>query len=248
MKKKIILVLVALSVLMISTSPAFPGTIKDVLNKVIEAQGGKNLRTIKDSILSGKLKVIAQGLEGTIEIVTKFPDKSKSDVGIMGMNIVQATDGRIAWADNPMQGGLKKMNEKETKAANQNAIGYDGLINPEKYGIKYVLKGKKKVEGKDYIVITKSFKNGQSSTLYIDPETHLTSINKSKRDTPQGETEITTIFSDYKKVSGVFVAHKLTQIMGGQKYVEIVFDKIEYNNGVKNSVFQMPKIPKTEKK
>ena len=66
--------------------------------------------------------------------------------------------------------------------------------------------------------------------------------------TSQGEMVSKNVFSDYKKVDGIMVAHKFSQFMNGQKNVEIIFDKIEYNKSIDDSIFQMPKKPETEKK
>ena len=245
MKKFIIF---TLSLLVIFASTVYSGTVEDALKKVIKAQGGEKLKTIKSTYMTGKLKVIAQGLEGTISISSKYPGKTRSDVSVMGMNIVRSTDGKIGWSDNPMAGGVKQLSKKQALSQIRGAIGYDALFNPEKYGIKYELAGKETVDGKEYFVIKKSYKDGQNSKMYYDTKTHLPMISKSTRETAQGSMKMKLVFSNYKKVDGIMTAHNMSQFGNGQKTVEIIFEKVEYNKKIDDKIFLMPEVKKAEEK
>ncbi len=228
------------------STQAYSADVKTVLDKMIAAQGGDVLKTIKSSHSVGKIKIIPQGVEGPMTIKAVFPGKFKSEVEIMGMKFIQATDGKMGWVDNPMQGGLKKMSPKETKSALRGAVGFGDLLEPSKHGLTYALKANETVDGKSYLVLERKYEDGKSSTLYIDSKTYLPAFSKSKRDTQMGEMDVKTILSDYKKVNGVMSAHKMVQYMNGQLYLEILWDKVEYNTPVKNAIFNMPEIKKAE--
>ena len=237
-------IIFTLSLLVVFASTVYSGTVEDALKKVIIAKGGEKLKAIKSTYMTGKLKVIAQGLEGTIIISSKYPGKTRSDVNVMGMNIIRSSDGKIGWSDNPMAGGVKQLSKKQALSQIRGAIGYDALFNPEKYGIKYELAGKETVDGKEYFVIKKSYKDGQNSKTYYDVKTYLPMIKISKRNS--SETKL--IYSNYKKVDDIMTAHNMSQYTNGQKTVEIIFEKVEYNKKIDDKIFLMPEVKKAEEK
>jgi len=252
MKKFFLLSFIGLFLLSSVTSQGFSQTAKDILEKMITAQGGREkMESIKDSSISGTILVmIPQNMSGPITIYWNNPNKSRVDVEIMGMKFIQATDGKIAWMDNPMGGGLQDMPEQRSKGFKRNSLGHAVLLNPEKYGITYVLKGKEKIDNHDYYLLERSYPDGHKTTLFVDSKTYLVFKTKSKSPGPQGgEVDRETLLSDYKKIEGTQVAHTLNTSIGGQDYTKITFKEVKYNSGLKDSMFDKPKVekPKEEK-
>lgn len=247
MKKFFLLGLISLFLFSLGTSYGFSQTAEDIVAKMIAAQGGKKkLASFKDSTISGTIQLTTMNLSGTISIRWKKPDKSRVDIDIMGFKIAQATDGKIAWMDNPQQGGLQDMPENDAKRFKRSALGDEALINPEKYGIKYTLKGKEKIDEKDYFILERSFGEEEKKTaIYVDPDTYLVYKTKSKSPGPGGAGEVDreTFPSDYKKVAGTMVAHSSKVIMGGQEYMQFTFDKVTYDSGLEDSLFEKPTPP-----
>ena len=109
MKKIFVLTLMILLFLTLVTSDAFSISTGDVLENMVKAQGGKkNLAKIQDSTYSGSMVLVPMNLNGPISIYWKSPNKRRSDIEIMGMKIIQAYDGKIAWMDNPSPGASRK--------------------------------------------------------------------------------------------------------------------------------------------
>jgi hypothetical protein len=135
MKKIFVLTLMILLFLTLVTSHAFPISTGDVLENMVKAQGGKkNLAKIQDSTLSGSMVLVPMNLNGSISIFWKSPNKRRADIELTGIKIIQAYDGKIAWMDNPQDGGLQEMPEKFGKSLKRQALGYDTLFNYKKIG------------------------------------------------------------------------------------------------------------------
>lgn len=218
-------------------------TTKDVLGKMIDAQGGrKTLETIKDTTISGTMEVIQMGINGSITMYMKEPNKMRMDMEFMGMVISQGYDGETAWMINPQTGQPEQLSENVAGQIKRQALGNDALLNPEKYGITYEFKGTEKIEGKDYLVLEQTMSDGHKITFYLDPVTYL--VYKSKGTMlNQAGIEVTgeTLFSDYRKVNGAVIAHAMTISQDGQEYVRMTMTKITFNSNLEDSLFSMPK-------
>jgi outer membrane lipoprotein-sorting protein len=185
---------------------------------------------------------VAQGgMTGNIKIYQLEPDKVRSEIEIMGMKIVQAYDGKTAWADNPMAGGVKEVTGPDAAGMKRNALGNKVLLNPEKYGVKYVLKGKGKVEDRECHVLEQIHKNGFKATMYVDAKTFYLLKTKAKVDSSQGTFESEVFYEDYKKVNGILSAHKSSMHRNGTHFLDITIDKISHNQKIDVSIFSMKK-------
>jgi outer membrane lipoprotein-sorting protein len=216
---------------------------KGLLDKMIQAQGGRAaLAAVKDSTISGALEMVQMGMNGSVTMYQKEPDKMRIDIEIMGMVITQAYDGQKAWMTNPQSGSTEEMPETQAASMRRQALGNDSLLNPEKYGISYVLKPKEKIGDKEYFVLEQSYKDGTKATMFIDPGTFLIYKAKSKtQDMTGAEVEGETVFDDYKKVGDLMVAHKLITYQGGAEFIRMTFTKVVNNTKLEDSFFMMSK-------
>jgi outer membrane lipoprotein-sorting protein len=193
--------------------------------------------------VTGSLEMVQMGMNGSITIYQKEPNKMRMDIELMGMVITQATDGEKAWFTNPQTGAVEEMPGKQAEDMKRQALGIDAALHPEKYGITFAFKGKEKVGDKEFLVLVQSFKDGQASTVYIDPATYLTFKTKTRTtDMATGsEVEAETIAEDYKKVGDTLVAHKMTVFQNGAEFLRMTFVKVATNAGLEDSLFKMPK-------
>ena len=241
MKRVMIFTCIAVMLLSAVSSALYSQTAEDILAKMIEAQGGKKvLEGLKDSTMTGTLQMVAYNMSGTMTMYQKEPDKMRMDFEMMGMQITQAYDGAIAWGTNPQTNTTEEMSEKMSKEFKRQALGTDALLNPKKYGISYVFKGKEKIDDKDYLVLEQSFTDGHKATLYIDAATYLT--YKSKTTTlnqVEAEVETESFLSDFKKIDGFMVPHAITVYQGGQEFMKITVTEVKFNTGIEDSFFKM---------
>jgi len=216
---------------------------KGLLDKMIQAQGGRAaLAAVKDSTTSGSLEMVQMGMNGSVTMYQKEPDKIRIDIEIMGMVITQAFDGQKAWMTNPQSGSTEEMPETQAASMRRQALGNDSLLNPDKYGISYVLKPKEKVGDKEYFVLEQTYKDGTKATMYIDPGTYLIYKAKAKtQDMTGADVEGETVFDDYKKEGDLMVAHKMIVYQGGAEFIRMTFTKVVNNSKLEDSFFMMSK-------
>jgi outer membrane lipoprotein-sorting protein len=244
MKKTLIWVLAGLFVMSILPAQGFGQTSKEVLEKMIDAQGGrKAMEAAKDTTISGTMELIQQGMNATLTMYQKEPNMMRMDIEVMGMVVTQAFDGQKAWFLNPQTGTTEEMPENLAKEFKRQALGNDSILNPEKYGITYELKGKEKVGDKDCLLLEQTMPDGHKNTLYVDSTSYLALKTKTMTTSQMGGGEVLTetLLSDYRKEGDLMAAHSLTVLQDGAEFARMTLTKITYNSGLQDSLFQMAK-------
>jgi outer membrane lipoprotein-sorting protein len=213
-----------------------------VLEKMIEAQGGRKvLEGIKDTTISGTMELIQQGMNATLTMYQKEPNLMRMDIEVMGMVITQAFDGQKGWFLNPQTGAAQDMDENMNKEFKRQALGNDSLLNPAKYGITYAYIGKEKAGDKECLVLEQTMSDGHKSTLYLDPDTYLMARSKTTTMAQMGggEVQSETIVGDYRKEGDAMVAHSMTILQDGAEFARMTLTKVTFNSGLEDSLFQM---------
>jgi len=220
---------------------SFAQTVDEILEKMIEAQGGrKALEAIKSTTLSGSMQIVQMNITGSLTMSQKEPNKVRMDIEMMGMTFTQGYDGTTAWFTNPQTGATEEMPEKQAKYFKRQALGRDALLNPKKLGITYKFKGKEKINEKEYLVLEQIHPDDFTVTIYVDAQTYLT--YKSKATTlnqVEAEVESESITSDYKKVEGVMVPHSITTFQDGQEFMKMTITEITFNSDLEDAFFKM---------
>jgi hypothetical protein len=244
MKRTFVICLLGLILFGSISRVGYGQTAKQILDKMIDAEGGRKvLGGIKDTTISGTIEMIQMGINGSLTMYQKEPDKMRLDMEFMGMVITQAFDGEKAWMTDPQSGTQQEMTPKMSDDMRRQALGNDSTLNPEKYGITFAAKGKEKIQDKDYLVLEQIFKDGEKVTMYIDPTTYLIFKTKGKStdQTTGADVEAETYFSDYKKVGDSLVAHAMSVHQNGAEAIHMTFTKIVYNSGLQDGFFKMSK-------
>lgn len=241
MKKLFSICLVSFFFLSLIASPGLCQTAEEILEKMIEAQGGRKvLENIKDITFSGSMEMIQMAMSGSMTVYRKEPNKMRSDIEMMGMMITQAFDGKTAWIINPQTGSTEEMPEKAAAYIKREALGFDALLHPEKYGITIASKGKEKIEDKDYFVLEQTFSDGHKATLYVDSETYLTYKTKATTLNQMGvEVEAESIISDYQEVDGLMFPHSIKAFQDAQEFMNITITEVSINSDLEDSLFKM---------
>ena len=241
MKKVIFLLVLVIGLLSLHQSWIFSQSAEDILEKMIDAQGGRSaLEKIKDTILTGYMEMIQMGLGGSLTTYQKEPNKLRMDATVQGAVVIHSFDGETAWMTNTMTGLMEEMPLVMAEDFVRSALGNGALLNPKKFGITDLLTGKEISEGKEYFVLSQNFLDGFKASFLIDPETFLMYKTKTTSKNEFGkEIEVETIFTDYKNIEGIVIAHKLVTYQDGSEFMKMEITNVEFNTGLEDSWFKM---------
>jgi outer membrane lipoprotein-sorting protein len=241
MKKSIVSSFLCVALVALIVSPSLGQTVAEVLEKIVETQGGPEfLKSVKDMTVTGSIDLVQQGMSGSLTIYKKEPDKRRTDIEVMGMLITQAYDGKTAWWVNPQTGSTEELSGQQAEDLKRQSLALVASLDPAKYGLSYKLKNKETVEGKNYLVLEETFPDGLKANLYIDPETYLTHRAKLKVMGPAGtEVDVEQIMSDFRKEGDMMMAHSIITYQSGAEYTKISLKEIKFNTGLEDSLFKM---------
>ena len=224
----------------IFSSAGMAQTSEEIVAKMIEAQGGRSaLEKVKDMTLTGTLEIVAMGINGTLTMYLKEPDKARMDMEFMGMVMSQAFDGENGWIVDPNTGSVVDMPEDQAKELKRMAIGNAALLHPEKHGITFTYKGKETLEGNDYILMEQAYDDGHKEIMYLDAQTYLIYKIKTMSANLSGiQVETENFLSDYKKVDGVTLWHSMRIVQEGADAMVMNFSEVTFNSGLEDSLFK----------
>jgi len=240
MKRVFSFCLMGLFLLSLITSAGLGQKASDILEKMIEAQGGRKvLEGIKDTTLSGNFEMPMMGLSGTTTMYQKDPNKTRMDAEFLGMVYTQAFDGETGWTINPETGGVVELSGIALEYTKRDALGDEALLHPEKCGITYAYKGKETIEGKDCFILEATYSDGYKAAIYVDSKTYLTyKIKGLSLDMMEVEVDTETVMSDYKKVDGAMIPHTMVIIQNGEEFMTITIAEASFNTGLEDSLFK----------
>lgn len=213
-------------------------TADDVINKYIEAIGGRNaVESIKN--MTTKITGTVQGMEMKVQFVQKAPNKRMFELSIpqIGMTQTQKVDGTNAMVSS-QQGTQKldgeQLNEALLEAEMHSFLRYDDL------GITTELTGKETVNGQEAYRVKLTYPTGKVVNEFYSVESGLLLQQSSIVPNPQGGGNISQAvsYSDYREVNGVLFPYKYNQDMMGMS-IPMTVDEITVNTDVSDSIFEV---------
>ena len=228
----------------LSASLVMAGELEDVVAKHLEARGGLDkIEGVESARISGKMIFPGGAMEAPLVMQWKQPNKLRFEFTFQGMTGIQAYDGESGWAVMPFQGRTdpEPMTEDQLKQFDEQADFHGAFVNSEKKGYKLEYLGTEEVEGTEAHKIKVTNKNGEETLVFLDAEYFLEIKSESKRTIRGQELEIEASQGDYKEVDGLMMGHSFeSKPKGAEAGQSIVFEKIELNVELDDSLFQMP--------
>jgi len=205
-----------------------------VIESYLQAVGGeKALAAIQDRTLKGTLSVF--GMSGTLLWQEKVPNKMHQMID-MGMAKVESWfDGNQGYRMDPNRGdGPYSAQEVEEAKGNYVICPFLGY---KERGFKLHYLKTEKVGDSEADVVEGPDAKGKVTTYYFDKSTHYLVQIVSPLPANEGSGNQELKFSDYRDVKGVKFPFKLVRATSALT-VEMVFDSIEVNTGLADTVFQ----------
>jgi hypothetical protein len=235
-----------LIILLLLTFLIFPvinaQTVDEILAEHFAVIGQEKLLQINTFTTKGKI------IQGQVEIpftsYHKRPMYFRSEATFQGMEIMSAFDGESGWTINPFTGS----NDPQPLTAEQVdrmtiQADIDGILyNYKDKGNEVEFSGIEEVDDIEVYVLKLTRPNGDVLTYYIDAENYVILKSKSKMIIQDVETEMETIYSNYKYTDEILIAYSIETQRDGQTMMQMVFDEIVYNVEIADSLFDMQKI------
>jgi outer membrane lipoprotein-sorting protein len=228
--------------------------VDQLIAKHLETRGGlAKIQAIQTMRITGKVMAGPQEFPVTIEC--KRPNQFRTDIIVQDQVIVQAFDGKQGWGINPFagyQGGKKDaqpIDADETKQLEVQADMDGPLVDYVKKGHKVEYAGQESVEGSQAHMLKVTLKNGTITTMFLDADTYLNVKDAVKMKIRDTESENEVIYSNFKEVDGMLIAHAIEiKAKGAPEGQKMIFEKIELNVPVDAARFVMPeKAPEAPK-
>jgi hypothetical protein len=225
-------------------------TVDDVVNKYMEAIGGKDKLTGIKSVYMEGISVMQNGNEINSKLWRVQDKLYRREINFGMGSITMIATPKEGWRSNPRNGGaFEAMSEEQLKASMSEMECVNPMVNYAAKGHTAVLEGKETVEGKDCHKIKLTLKSGGDVTYFIDATTHLL-VRETKKGggfgggaRPGGQggqgggDRMQTIdYSDYQK-SEYGVLFPMSFSMGGMMGKTTV-EKLEVNKEVDAKLYK----------
>lgn len=222
--------------------PVFAQTADEIINKHLDAIGGKSkLSGIHSVIMENTMQVMGSDAPSKTTIVNAKGYRVESEMG--GQTMVQALSEKGGWMINPLMGSgsPEPMPESVAKQA-VDQLYIIPLLDYQEKGFKAELLGKEKVGESDAYKIRLISKENAETFFFIDAASfYLVRLQRSAEMMGQTVDNIAT-YSDFKKTDYGWVVPYSTDLnIGGQFSIASTLKNIQINPVVDVSIFEMKK-------
>lgn len=230
-------------IVLVTTAGAFAQTADEIVAKHIDAMGGaEKWKALKGLEMKNKFSV--QGMDIESKTVILAGKSLRTDVSVMGQEIITAVDGETGWSVRPtMMGGTGEPEDmpiamiKESRK--QVELG-GSLIGYKEKGATVELVGTEKVDGADAYKLKLTEKNGDVTNLFVSTSTFYTLKTSGKRKVQGQEIDAEVSFSNFKQIEGLTFPYTMETAspMGGSMTIET--ESIKLNPTIDESIFKKP--------
>jgi len=225
--------------LSIGTASSAEPTAEDLLDKFVEAMGGKAaMEKVENRVTRGKLEMAAQGIEMSLTIVAARPNLNYTLIeSDMTGKIERGCDGEVVWENSAMMGAQIKEGQERTDFLRDSMFDkwlHWREIYPE---VEYV--GTETLAEKPVHKIVVTPEDGKPQTLFIDQDSNLAVRVDMVVENPMGTFPVISYLKDYRAIDGILVPHIVEVEVMGQKRV-ITTSSVEHNVELPADRFAVP--------
>jgi hypothetical protein len=217
-------------------------TAEDIINKNIEAMGGREkLKSVKSLQVESSLEVMGNDAPATRTVVDGKAFKSETDFN--GQKIIQCITDTGGWAINPMMGQTSaEPLPREMLKGSKIQTRVFPLLDYAASGNKVELVGRDSVNGVNAYKVKFATPDSVVITYFFDPVTYLLLKAVSTVNVQGQDAETTIAFSNYQKTDFGVMWAMTEQITIPQGItLTITHKKVDINKEIDPKIFQMPK-------
>ena len=215
-------------------------TVDSILDKFIEASGGRTaMEKIKSRAIRGDLDIMGSTSDWVME--AKAPNKLFSGFTHSTLGtLADGFDGAVAWSKN--ESGVR-IKEGEELAKTKRDAEFYRFLNFKKLYPDLHYKGTEKVDGEEVHVLESKPSASSMERLSFSTKSNLLIQQEAQFEGPQGKIEVTTRLTDFRPVDGVKYAHSLKfKLRAGEQELEfsIKLKEVKHNMAIEDAKFAKP--------
>jgi hypothetical protein len=216
-------------------------SLEELVARHVEARGGlEKLRAVQSLRLTGKLVFTGGSFELAYSEVIKRPGMVRAEYTAQGLTAVQVWNGKEGWQIAPFQG--RKDPERQSRDDSKGLIDdsdIDGpLVDAAAKGSTLEYLGTEDVDGTDAHKIRVSQRDGDTLTVFLDPDYFLTIRIRYQHIVRGAEAQTETDFGTYERVDGIAIPFSYeTGTPDGPRNQKVIVEKAEINVPVDSGVF-----------
>ena len=222
-----------LLLLLTSGSTIFAGSLPDptgseLVARHLTAIGGADAWAKVTSMrATGTIEMAAQGITGTVEVLSARPTTSILRVEINGMGKIETGyNGTVGWSIDPMVGPFILTCDQLIDMKND--AHFDAMLHPASLVASTLNLGKAEFDGRQAWKLMVKFVEGASRDEYYDVETGLLLGYEGMSVTDMGKMPVRQVARDYKVFGGIRQPTRLIQSSMGLEQVVTIRD-VEFN-------------------
>ena len=226
-----------------STTFTFAQTVDDIVAKHITAIGGaEKWKAVKGLEMKNKFSV--QGMEIESKTVILAGKSLRTDVSVMGQEIITAVDGETGWSVRPsMMGGTGEPEDMPISLVKESRKQVElggSLLNYKEKGATLELVGKEVLDGADAYNLKLTEKNGDVTNIYLSAITFYTLKSAGKRQVQGQEVNAEVTYSNFKQIEGLTFPFTMEtpSPMGGTMTIET--ESVKLNPTIDETIFKKP--------
>jgi hypothetical protein len=210
---------------------------EEIMDRFVKETGGKEAyEAIKSVVLTGQITM--SGIKGEMKIYVKDPGKLFSQVTLPKIGDMKSgSDGETVWTDHPLQGPMIVEGAAKEMTLESSRIGEEANWSERFTDVLCV--GEEAIKGNPAYKVEMKAKDGQKRTSFYDKASGLLVKQVMVVSLPQGEFLTEVEISDYRKVGDLLFPHK-TNTKAMMQEMVTVYEKIDLNADVPDSIFELP--------
>lgn len=223
-----------------AASPAQQPTAREVIDRHIEAVGGREaIESHSSSHASGTIEIVGQGLFGEIDIWGAAPDKMLVTVNFPDLGVESRTgyDGEVGWSVDPMT-GERLLAGGELQQLVDEADYYGDLHDAGKFSEMENL-GEVDFDERVAYKLRLVYLSGREVFEYFDIETGRMIGVEGAQESIMGSMNVVTTLGEYQQFGDVMVPTLTVQQFGPLQTVRVSIQSVELDN-VDAAVFDLP--------
>jgi hypothetical protein len=225
-----------------SCASTYSQTVDEIIAKHLDAVGGKDKLSALTSVhMEGTVDVM--GTSGTTKSTILNGKGSRTESELGGQQVVNVYTDKGGWQINQFAGmsDPQAMTDEQFKAG-EDQIYIEPFLDYAARGGKAELVGQEKVGTVNAHKIKYTNKDGAVITFYIDPTTYQVIQVSATSNNMGQEVEVKSTYSDFQKTDyGLVVPRSIDIDFGGQFTVSSKIQKVDVNQPVDASIFEMKK-------